>query len=580
MSLATAEAPDRPDDIPAEEWSILAEVLPDRWPDGRPRSPWTRVGPALQVSAAVAILTTTGLYGLDQLAPAATIAIVALAMLGLGMLPAIAVSRGLIGITTVRMMKIGQPADERLPGPIARLLEQAARLLAEGRVEEADQVLREAMLEAGEYADVPCGVLAELLYARALARAMIDDAATANALLEEAELIWQEATPDSLEAAEIDFSLAILCRPLGDLPRAERLYRRSARALTSTGQPATRAAVASLLALGELREELGDAAEAETIYAQVIELLGNRPGAARKRALVAIDRLIALALGRRDFDAARRLVLRALRITHREYPEDHPFQADRLDDLGQLYLALGSPERSISAFERAEAIRKRAFGTASPFFALSRGNGAEVCAALGDHATAFEILAEVMAIEDRFIARAALGRSDRQLMAYLSMFYSNFCKFLSLLNVQDRSTLYAMASAFELVQRRKAAGIEVLAAHRRAILARRDDRLAEKLERIAELRQAIARLHRAGPGLTGLYWQQRVRLEDLHRERDDLKAEVRRTIRQAEGSREVALLGKPLSPRDVPDGAVLVEFVRFHVYRFEAVPARGEERWG
>ena len=35
-----------------------------------------------------------------------------------------------------------------------------------------------------------------------------------------------------------------------------------------------------------------------------------------------------------------------------------------------------------------------------------------------------------------------------------------------------------------------------------------------------------------------------------------------------------------LSHTDLPDGAVLIEFLRFHVYQFGAVPSRGESRWG
>src|SRR5690348_3850080 len=100
-----------------------------------------------------------------------------------------------------------------------------------------------------------------------------------------------------------------------------------------------------------------------------------------------MDKLIAVQLARSDYPAARTVMLRALHLTHRAYPEGHPFLADRLDDLGRLYHSLGAYERADPIYERAADIRRRAFGRDTPLYALSLCNRAELAAATGDLAS-------------------------------------------------------------------------------------------------------------------------------------------------------------------------------------------------
>jgi tetratricopeptide (TPR) repeat protein len=471
-------------------------------------------------------------------------------------------------------------AIECLPGEIEILHAQSAGLLVQGQAQEADRLLGEAERLAREQLNASRSVLAELLYSRAMLGVFTGDHATSFALLEEAELHWREESPaESAQAAEIDFSLALAHQALGDLQSAELLYRRSARIARKLDEPGSRPAISSLLALAEIRKVIGDAEETELLNKQVLELLGDRPGADGKRALIALDKLIALNLERQDYMSTLPLLLRALRITQRDFPDDHPFLADRLDDLGQIYLSLGVPERSGPLFERAQQIRRRAFGFDNPLYTLGLCNQAELSAATGNHARSLDLLQKMSLVEDQFLGRAALGRSDRQLMAYIGTFYANLCKFFSVMTTHFTSAPFAVLAAFELVQRRKAVGIEVLNNHRRAMLEARSPRLIEGMERLTQLRWQIARLSQAAYSSNGSSWESGYKLEALRKEREELEVDLGRLLPLSTRNRSANSTAKLVSRHDVPDGAVLVEFLRFHVYRFDAVPAKAEKRW-
>ena len=521
MSVVEADSSDASCGIPPEEWSILVPLLPDRWPDGRPRDIWSPALNALQIAGVVSVLASAGLYLVASLAPGLGVGVGTTAALAFAFLMIFSYIR--IGVLDLfRVADIDRLPGQKLPLQVAVLHERFATLLISGQTEEAGQQIRDAIRLAREELGATPGVLAELTYGLAMFHVIMDELGEAVHQLEEAEQLWKKVLrPDSLEMSEAHFSLATLYRALGDAQR-ELHHRRCIQVASECLGPDSLPALSNLSSLAEIREELGHLAEAEELYRRVIALIGERPGVSGKRALAAIDKLIALHLARRDYPTARSLLLQALYMTQRDYPDDHPFLADRLDDLGRLYLWSGAPERSEVLFERSQEIRRRAFGADTPLYTLSLCNLAELYAARGDHARALELFRRMSVVEDGFLGRAVLRRSERQVLAYVGMFYANACKYMSLTVSQYSGIPLAVKAAFELVQRRKAAGIEILANHRRTMLEVGDPRLASGLERLNEIRWQIARMSRTGSSPKESSRERRHRLATLQAERDEI----------------------------------------------------------
>jgi CHAT domain-containing protein len=148
---------------------------------------------------------------------------------------------------------------------------------------------------------------------------------------------------------------------------------------------------------------------------------------------------------------------------------------------------------------------------------------------------------------------------------------------LSILALDDRIST-APAKVMDVVLRRKAVGAEALAVQREAVLGGRYPHLQGELDQLTALRLRLAERALAGPGSESPDTHRR-QLETWFAEIDRLESDLARQIpelnlaalQEIDHGRVAAAL---------PDDAVLVEFVRFNVIDFVAVPAHGGSRIG
>ncbi|MEZ6071664.1 MAG: tetratricopeptide repeat protein [Pirellulales bacterium] len=133
---------------------------------------------------------------------------------------------------------------------------------------------------------------------------------------------------------------------------------------------------------------------------------------------------------RHEGEASRKHYLAALALRQQQFGDDHPRVADTCDGLGMLYLdVFDDPASAREWLERAVAIRRRAQGVESTWYARSLLHLARTHLAEGDAATALELLDESIAsynaqqTDERLSlflptmhmgrARAALGELDQ-----------------------------------------------------------------------------------------------------------------------------------------------------------------------
>ena len=126
--------------------------------------------------------------------------------------------------------------------------------------------------------------------------------------------------------------------------------------------------------------------------------------------------------------------------------------------------------------------------------------------------------------------------------------------------------------------RRKALGAEALSIQREAVLGGQYPALAPTLHHLHVLRIQIAQTTLAGPGPEGLAAHQE-QLAAWHAEKDRLEAELARQIPEMNLERRLRAVDRQVVALALPAGATLVEFVRFPVFNFHAVPAHGDPQW-
>src|SRR5262249_34396126 len=136
----------------------------------------------------------------------------------------------------------------------------------------------------------------------------------------------------------------------------------------------------------------------------------------------------------------------------------------------------------------------------------------------------------------------------------------------------------AVPAGLDVILRRKAIGAEALAVQRDALLGGKYPALAPQLRTWLTLRRQISRKRLDGPGLEGAPEHQRL-LAGWSTHLEQLEAELARHIPEMNLAQHLRTVERGAVARALPADAVLVEFVRFDAYNFQAIPQRGESLW-
>lgn len=159
-----------------------------------------------------------------------------------------------------------------------------------------------------------------------------------------------------------------------------------------------------------------------------------------------------------------------------------------------------------------------------------------------------------------------LNKMRKNLDFYCSLVYSHF------------ACPVADASCLDLVLRRKAITAEAQAVQRDAVLRGKYPDLEVQLEQWTTLRLQIARKTLAGPGPEGPQAHRR-QLADWNSQRDRFESELAREIPEMNLEKKLRAADRRAVALALPEDITLVEFVRFDVFDFKALPAQGERQW-
>ena len=335
---------------------------------------------------------------------------------------------------------------------------------------------------------------------------------------------------------------------------------------------------ASLNNLAELYRALGDHAAALPLCRQALEIRRAALGEDHPDYAAGLNNLAGLYAAMGDHAAALPLFRQALEINRTALGENHPDYAAGLNNLAGLHQAMGDHAAALPLYRRALEIRRTALGENHPYYSVSLNNLAGLYAATGRASEAMPLMEKAAAIDDRMIGQILAIGSERQRAAFLNTEVARLYAFLSLVLQHLGDSPNAIHAAFELVLRRKAVAAEAVATQRDALLGGKYPALQPRLLDLAALRMQIARKTLAGPGPEGLESHLRGLAEwDAQKER--LEAELARQIPEMNLEQKLRAADRRAVALNLPEGVALVEFVRFPVRDFQAVPARGEPQW-
>jgi CHAT domain-containing protein len=313
-------------------------------------------------------------------------------------------------------------------------------------------------------------------------------------------------------------------------------------------------------------------------YSQVREIRRTALGENHPDYAISLNNLAGLYHGMGDHAAALRLYREALEIWRTRSGEDHRNYATTLSGLAALYHDMGDHAAALPLFRQALEVYRNALGENHPEYASSLNNLAMLYASTGRAPEAMSLMEQAAVIDDQMIGQILAIGSERQRIAFLNTVVGKVYGFLSLVLQHLGDSRHAVNAAFELVLRRKAIAAEAAAAQRDAVLAGKYRDLEPKLHELAALRMQLARKTLAGPGHEGLESHLR-ELADWEAQKEGLEATLARQIPEMNLRQKLRAVDRRAVAVNLPEGFALVEFARFPVRDFQAVPIRGEPHW-
>jgi CHAT domain-containing protein/tetratricopeptide (TPR) repeat protein len=335
----------------------------------------------------------------------------------------------------------------------------------------------------------------------------------------------------------------------------------------------------SLNNFGCLLQKVGDLAGARPYFEQALEIrrriLGDEhPDTARSLSSLGV---VLKEMGK--LEDARPYLEQALAIRHRVLGDRHPDTALSLNSLGGLLQDTGDLTGARPYFEEALKVCLCVLGENHPDTARSLNNLGWLEVASGRIADAFVLKRQATAIDDRMIGQTFSIGSDQQRLLFLGQFQHKQNSFLSLVYRHLSHSPEAVRSAFDLILRRKALAAEALAAQRDAVLGGRYPHLREAFEQLTQLRRRIAQKTLAGPAASETLADHVQTLHQWREEQQQRETELARQIPEVSLEQRLQKADRRVVALGLEEGVVLVEFVRFNLFDFHAVPARGERRW-
>ncbi len=334
----------------------------------------------------------------------------------------------------------------------------------------------------------------------------------------------------------------------------------------------------SLASMAALYDQMGRYDLARKFYLDAFNSYLTAMGKDHPHLAVLLDNFAGLCIQVGDYDEAEQCYLKAQDILRLTVGEEHPDVACNMHNLAFLHRKQGKYIDAEQGYHQALEITRNTLGEKHPEFARTLNGLSQLYVATNRLPEALSMMERAIAIEDLMTWQIFSIGSESRRMSYLRTLQGQLDMFLSLVLEYFPDAHEAARSGLDFVLRRKAIGAEALAVQRDSVLGDRYPDLKPMLQELTSLRMQIAQKTLAGPSSEGSLVHDQ-RLHAWNARKDSLEAEMARRIPEMSLEQKLHTANCHSVAHALPEGAVLVEFVRFDVFDFKAIPTQGEQEW-
>lgn len=323
---------------------------------------------------------------------------------------------------------------------------------------------------------------------------------------------------------------------------------------------------------------IGEYETARELQIEVIDILykihgDNHPDVAR-----GLTNLGDSYAGMGNYEEAEKYHEKARIVLSRVLGKKHPDYAMCLSQKANLYLITGKYKESESLCQQALNIRCECFGEIHPSVTESLMLMATVRAAMGDIEKAYDNMKRVMEVYLKTISQVIYIPDEQRQLSFLSSFKDGLYIFLSFVCKHISNPIIKLDSVFNIVLQHKGISTEAVISKKDKVLEGVSPYLQEKLTELHYLKAQIAQKM----------------LEDFKGADSEKEHEViakwdkKRRKLEEEISLQIELddFGSSLKAVDyravvacMPQGAALIEFVKFRTYDFHSASSKESMGW-
>ncbi len=316
--------------------------------------------------------------------------------------------------------------------------------------------------------------------------------------------------------------------------------------------------------------------QAEQLFLKVLLIVKNQFGNKHPQVASTMNNLATIygSLGR--YNQAEQMHLEVLDIRKSLLGQEHPDIANTLNNLAEIYLSGGRYLEAEQYYTAALLMRKSLLGEHHPDVAFSLNNLATLLAAIQRFDDALSCRLQASEINDKLISNVFAFSSENDRIAWIEKIRGNFDLFLSLIYKHLPNSKYALQQALDFVLKRKALTSASLAAQNEALASDRYPHLQEQFRQLSDLNAQLVKLTFSTPQISDFtnYQQELAQLEARY---NHLQKQLASQVPEIQLTEK---LGDRFAVAEaLPTNSILVEFVRFDVYDFHAVPAREQIQW-
>jgi len=326
--------------------------------------------------------------------------------------------------------------------------------------------------------------------------------------------------------------------------------------------------ICNLNNLGLIAFDKGNLTEAEKIFRYVLKLASTNLGEEHPYYTQTLNNLGAVLCELQLLGQAEELFLRSLDLTCKIVGENHPFFATVLNNLGWINHRVGNYPAAEDFYRRALDIRARVLGEKHLDYVVSINHLAGPLVASGRWKEACQYIQKGTSIVNELLARLVIAMPEEKAMAFNIQLETHTDMFLTLIwrfLPEDRK---AVAEALDLVWRRKAIIYEASLIRQQTILNDKYPHLRAIFAELKAKRDELARREFDQYDISSDNLA--AHIMQLEKDIDDLEMQLAQQLPKLDMALRIRTADKRAIAEHLPADSMLVEFVRFTPYRFEA----------